>query len=206
MEIPINLKIKKEMHKKIAYAQDLIIEELYQFFPGAVFHGGTAIWRCHAGNRFSEDIDVYLPSKEGVERFFEKLEQKGFNILKRRVKDNALYSLLEFDRAEVRFEAVFKKMKGALRDYETVSGTKIAVYALSAEELLDEKMAACLKRGKVRDLYDVYFLLRYVHPPQNLKGIENAEIVDPENLKTIILTGLVPTVKDMKRYVAEWGR
>jgi len=206
MEITLNLKIKKESHRKVAYAQDIIIQELYEVLPDTVFHGGTAIWRCYSGNRFSEDIDVYLQSKEGIDSLFEKLRMRGFKILKKRIKDNALYSLLELDRVEVRFEAVFKKVTGILKEYETIDGNKITVRTLSADDLLNEKSAACMKRGKVRDLYDVFFLLRYVQPPKELKAIDEAKIVDPENLNVIILTGLVPTITDMKRYIAQWGK
>ena len=75
--IPINLKLKRKMHKDIAYAQDLIVEEIYNFFPKAVIHGGTAIWRCYNGNRFSEDIDVYIKKdREKIEEFFKTLEKE----------------------------------------------------------------------------------------------------------------------------------
>ena len=206
MEITLNLKIRKEAHRKIAYAQDIIMQVLYEALPNTVFHGGTAIWRCYGGNRFSEDIDVYLSSKE-VNLFFEKLKQRGFKILKKRIKDNSLYSLLEFDRIEVRFKAVFKKVTGILKEYETIDGNKLTVRTLSADDLLSEKVNACMKRGKVRDLYDVFFLLRYVQPPKKeLQAIEKAKIVDPENLKVIILTGLVPNISDIKRYIAQWGK
>ena len=58
-KIPLALRIKKAQHKEIAEAQDIVVEELYRIFSKAVFHGGTSIWRCYNGNRFSEDIDVY---------------------------------------------------------------------------------------------------------------------------------------------------
>ena len=58
--IPLILKLKKATHREIAKAQDLIVETLYEVFETAVFHGGTAIWRCYKGNRFSEDIDIYM--------------------------------------------------------------------------------------------------------------------------------------------------
>jgi len=92
--IPINLKLKRKAHKDIAYAQDLIVEEIYNFFPKAVFHGGTAIWRCYNGNRFSEDIDLYMnKDKNKIEEFFNSLVKKGFKIIKKRVKENSLYSV-----------------------------------------------------------------------------------------------------------------
>ena len=31
-----------------------------------VLHGGTAIWRCYAGNRFSDDLDLYVKSDNEV--------------------------------------------------------------------------------------------------------------------------------------------
>ena len=208
MKIPLHLKLKKKVHQTIAYAQDLIVEEMYNFFPRTVFHGGTAIWRCYQGNRFSEDIDVYLTSKEAIDPFFKKLEQKGFKVLKKRVKDNSLYSLLEFDRVQVRFEAIFaKKRKGILKEYEMVDSNFMTVYTLSPDNLLDEKIAACLKRKKVRDLYDIFFLLRYVQTkPKDLDKIENIMIVDEDNLQAIILSGPIPTVQEMKRYIREWEK
>jgi len=52
-QIPLNLKLNKRSEREIAYAQDVIVAELYKFFPEAIIHGGTAIWRCYQGNRFS---------------------------------------------------------------------------------------------------------------------------------------------------------
>jgi predicted nucleotidyltransferase component of viral defense system len=59
--IPLILRLKRANHKELAKAQDIIVKALYETFNEAVFHGGTCIWRCYGGNRFSEDIDVYLP-------------------------------------------------------------------------------------------------------------------------------------------------
>lgn len=206
MKLPLHLKIKKKAHQEIAYAQDLIMEEVYSFFPEAVFHGGTAIWRCYQGNRFSEDIDMHLADKKNVKAFFERLEQKGFKIIKERIKDNSLYSLLEFGRAQVRFEALFlKKENPILKEYEMIDGNLLNVYTLSAEELLQEKIAACLTRKKVRDLYDIFFLLRYVKKkPENLGKVVSIEITDPENLPALILLGSIPTVEQLKEYIKKW--
>lgn len=69
--IPLTLRLKKQAHKKVAEAQDLIVKELYSVFDGAVLHGGTAIWRCYGGNRFSEDVDAYLPRDDPGRDFFD---------------------------------------------------------------------------------------------------------------------------------------
>src|SRR3989338_1040636 len=107
MEIPLISKLKKESHKEIAKAQDLIIEEAYKLFDKAVLHGGTAIWRCYKGNRFSEDIDMYIGKDSGkIKIFFENLEKKGFKLLKKKISENSIYSNLEMNRTIVMFEAL----------------------------------------------------------------------------------------------------
>ena len=207
MNLPLHLKLKKKVHQTIAYAQDLIIEEIYHFFPKAVLHGGTAIWRCYQGNRFSEDIDVYLSERGRIDEFFASLGKKGFRILKKRVKANSLYSLLEFDRVQVRFEAVFKKISDyILKEYETAESTLINVYTLSPQELLEEKVAACLKRKKIRDLYDIFFLLRFVEEVElPVAELISVRIVDEENLQTLIISGPIPSLSEIKRYIKEWA-
>ncbi len=209
MKLPLNLKLKKKVHQDIAYSQDLIVEELYNFFPKAVFHGGTAIWRCYNGNRFSEDIDVYLPDKNDIGEFFSSLEKKGFRIIKKRVKENSLYSLLEYMRVQVRFEAVFKKVKNfVLKEYETADGNLLNVYTLSSKNLLQEKVAAFSKRRKIRDLYDVFFLLRHIKEKKelNLKNLDKIKIEDEDNLKVLIISGPIPSSKEMLRYIQEWEK
>lgn len=55
------------------------METLYRIFPGGALHGGTAIWRCYSGNRFSEDVDAYVDKDiEKIDRFFEELKKAGF--------------------------------------------------------------------------------------------------------------------------------
>lgn len=209
MKIPLALKIKKKVHQQIAAAQDLLMEEVYHFFPKAVFHGGTAIWRCYGGNRFSEDIDMYLPDKNMLADFFERMKQRGFLLHKQKVIEHSLYSLLEFNRAQVRFEALFLHKKNSiLKEYELIDGNYMTVYTLSPEDLLQEKIAACLKRGKVRDLYDIFFLLRYIQGkrPKELDAIPTVPILDEQNLSAILLSGPIPTVKEMKEYILKWEK
>ena len=67
-------KLKKKMHKDIALLQDIFIDILYEIFPDCVLHGGTAVWRCYNGTRFSEDIDVY------IKKDLQKLENRSGKI------------------------------------------------------------------------------------------------------------------------------
>ncbi len=209
MEIPLVLRLKKKKHKDIAEAQDVIVNELYNLFDKAVLHGGTAIWRCYGGNRFSEDIDVYIPKKEEkINSLFEKLKEKGFIIHKKKIGKNSLFSNLEFNRTIVRFEALFKTSKNiVLEKYETYDGNFISIYTLSPEELIKEKVEAYFERLKIRDLYDIFFLLRKI---KNKKEIHEKlrkltsrfkEPKDEDELKVLILEGIIPTAKEMFEYI-----
>lgn len=206
--IPLILKLKKESHKKIAAAQDIIVQEIYAVFNNTVIHGGTAIWRCYNGNRFSEDVDVYI--KRDVEKLnivFANLEKKGFMVEKKKIGENSLYSNLQFNRIFVRFEAVFKDVEGVLKEYENADGNLTTVYTLTPEELIKEKVSAYLKRLKVRDLYDIFFLLRHVKKISEVKAdlqklIRNFKNpVDEKELRVLIIEGLIPTVEKMCDYI-----
>ena len=206
-KIPIVLRLKKESYRKIARAQDILVEELYKIFEKAVLHGGTAIWRCYQGNRFSEDVDVYISKNlDKINIFFDNLKKRGFYILKKKISDRSIYSNLEFNRINVRFEATFQHKKGILRDYETAEGEIITVRALTTEDFIREKIKTYLKRAKVRDIYDIFFLLRYANKNKLKKEIK--ELIkrfkkpkDEKQLRVLIIEGLTPNFDDMISYI-----
>ena len=208
--IPLILRLKKAAHREIAKAQDIIVATLYQAFDEAVLHGGTAIWRCYKGQRYSEDVDVYISKdakKTGL--FFEMLGKKGFLIEKKKIGEKSIYSILRFNHTVVRFEAIFKKANGSLKEYETAEGNLLTVYTLTAEELIREKAAAYLSRFKIRDLYDVFFLLRYAEDLSRVKPSltelmkKFKEPADEQELKILIIEGLTPDTNKMLDYIKE---
>jgi predicted nucleotidyltransferase component of viral defense system len=211
--IPLHLKIKRAHHREIAMAQDIVVETFYLVFSRGVLHGGTAIWRCYSGNRFSEDIDVYIErGLKKIDVFFEALKKRGFEVIKKRVKENALYSTLKFGEVEIRFEAIFKRTKGVLREYETCEGNLLSVYTLSPETMIGEKVDAYLRRRKIRDLYDVFFLLRLVEKAETVKPklsklLQNfKQPADEKELKALLLFGAIPNKGDMLKYIERWTR
>jgi len=212
-KIPLIMKLRRKIHRDIAYAQDLIVENIYKVFPYAVIHGGTAIWRCYNGNRFSEDIDVYIKKDtEKINEFFDSLSKTGFQIIKKRIKENSLYSALSINNVVVRFEAVFKEEVPYLKEYETSDGLFLNIYTLTPEKLIKEKINAYMKRRKIRDLYDIFFLLRYTEDKKEIKNIlkkfvENFENPDDEeNLKAILFSYPIPSSKEMLEYIRKWAK
>lgn len=100
-KIPMNQRLKRRQHIEIARLQDILVESLYRIVPDAVLHGGTSIWRCYSGSRFSEDIDVYLERDIAkINALFREFESAGFTIIKKRVKENSIYSTLAFNEVE----------------------------------------------------------------------------------------------------------
>ena len=210
-EIPIILKLKKQAQRDVALAQDILVKELFSVFDDAVMHGGTAIWRCYNGNRFSEDVDVYIHKDLAkIQEFFNSLESVGFKMIKKRIKENSIYSELLLNNTPTRFEATFQNKKLFFKKYETSESFFIGVYALSPEDLIMEKVETYLKRKKIRDLYDIYFLLDYT---ENKKLIEShlkklithyEKPKDEENLANILIVGLVPNSNQLLAEIKKW--
>jgi predicted nucleotidyltransferase component of viral defense system len=202
---PLYMRMRRERHREIAKLQDIIVENMYRVFPRAVIHGGTAIWRCYSGNRFSEDVDAYI-DKTGTDRFFGEMKRAGFDIIREGRTENALYSSLSLERTEVRFEALFRSIPGVVREYETCEGILWNVFTLSPEDMVREKVAAYLDRRKVRDLYDIFFMLRYSDKDAVKLALQRLLLgfsppVDEKELRAIILFGAVPTAADMVEYI-----
>ena len=123
-----------------------------------------------------------------------------------------MYSTLKFNELIVRFEALFKVIKSPfLKEYETSEGNLINVFTLTPEDLINEKIATYSKRKKIRDLYDIFFLLRHINENKQLKErlrkfIKNFNSPeDEQNLKAIIIIGSIPTTKDMLEYIKRWA-
>ena len=75
------------------------------------------------------------------------------------------------------------------------------------EELVREKVEAYLKRLKIRDLYDIFFLLKYIKDKISIKEslsnlIKNFKApTDEKDLKILILEGIVPKAEKMMEYI-----
>ena len=113
---------------------------------------------------------------------------------------------MRFGDCIIRFEATFQKKKPVVREYETYDGLLINVYTLDAVNLIREKVNAYISRRKIRDLYDIFFLLRYVDPKDVkqslLKLIKNfKKPVDEQTLKSLIIVGITPTLNQMLDYI-----
>jgi len=205
MKIPLHNRLKRQLHRDIAALQDIVVENVYSLEENAVLHGGTAIWRCFDGNRFSEDLDFYIkPRKSFREKLGTQLERLGMKVSKYRQTSNAIYSRVEHQNTVVSLEIALRNYSGAVAStYEKVDGTLIDVFTPSANELLKEKLIAYANRKLIRDIYDVYHLSRSIEADKGYEKeisriLQNLpKPADEQNLKNIVLVGAVPSFEQM---------
>ncbi len=213
--IPLAEKLRKRLHRTVSTGQDILVVEAYNAFPSAVLNGGTAIWRCYKGNRFSEDLDFYLPStdRSRLDRLLANLDRRGLHKEKIKATPNAVFGKFSYLDVVVRFEASLRAVsRYALKPFEMVDGTVIMVKTLEQTELLREKVSAYMARRKVRDLYDVFFLLQVLEDKRVVKKRLNELLlnfkrpVDERELRALVISGSAPTVKKMLEVIGEWAR
>jgi len=117
MNIPLAKKLRKRAHIEVAVLQDELVEVFYRLCAGEepVFHGGTAIWRCYGGQRFSEDLDFYAKLGDGFEKKLRgELEGRGLSLLKYKKAPNVVFSKISNGTVEVRLEASLQKPPGKM--------------------------------------------------------------------------------------------
>lgn len=165
------------------YAQIIFLEGIYSQAQSTnlVFKGGTCLRLVYGGRRFSEDLDFTLlgeveTAKEVITKavkFFNDHFPKSY-LKERAVTKNApgYTYLLKFSLPDLPFEAsmhldfslrndVFDQTENRLVQVKgyPLSPARSLVKVLSKKELLAEKIRAFLNRDKLRDLYDLAFLL-----------------------------------------------
>ncbi len=106
MNLPLEKRLKKRAHVELAYLQDELVEIMYSLDPKIILHGGTAIWRCLGGNRFSEDLDFYGKETDRAE-FLKAFESRGLQVEKLKSTDNLFFSKVTDGRSIARIEINF---------------------------------------------------------------------------------------------------
>ena len=160
------------------YLQILFLNYLYKEKRSEkiYFKGGTCLHLCYNSPRFSEDLDfsTILPKKE-IERLL-KETMKNFQLEAPETKLNFVYQGKKSLRYSLKYQSKSLKYPQTIRlDFSREKiflepnilslKTKfpIVVFSLIScqkeEEISAEKIRAFLKRGKGRDIFDLWYLL-----------------------------------------------
>ena len=183
------------------YVQHLFLSSLYKIKDSEklLFKGGTALKIIYGSPRFSEDLDfdgqnIYQPKL--IDNLFiqtiSEIEKIGIEIGLAEAKsttDNYLgiisYHFYDISE-EMKFEISLRS--GKKTDYEmaTIVSDYLPSYSiiyLPAQKIVEGKIQALLARGKPRDYYDLYFILRH---PELRKTINKNQLkIVEKNLNKI---------------------
>ena len=159
------------------YFQQLFLSRLYQEkgSDGLLFKGGTALRIIWQSPRFSEDLDftgVNITVKV-IEALMEgalaKIEMEGIGaeIIESKNTSGGYLAIFHFMTSEYKSRI---QIKASLRGNKKGQGQAALIQSglvmpytlihLQENVLVAEKIQACLTRGKARDFYDLYFVLR----------------------------------------------
>jgi predicted nucleotidyltransferase component of viral defense system len=159
------------------YFQQVFLSYLYQEkgSDSLLFKGGTALRIIWQNPRFSEDLDftgVNISVKK-IETLMEgalaKMEMEGIQteIVESKSTSGGYLAIFQFSTAEyesrIQIEVSLRNGKKSTGIAALVKSELVMPYTLvhlKEDVLVSEKIQACLTRGKARDFYDLYFILR----------------------------------------------
>jgi predicted nucleotidyltransferase component of viral defense system len=163
------------------YLLEMVLFLIEEQEKDLIFKGGTALYKLHSLNRFSEDLDFVLYGKINTKKIIEgiirKLKRAGIN---GRIKEISYYRNQQNIYLELRgplfdgnpqnatiivinismkekplYDAKEEHIYPKYRDIPTFS-----VSVMPLKEILAEKIRALFTRDKPRDIYDIWFLLK----------------------------------------------
>ena len=205
MKIPLANQLKKRQQVEVSILQDEMIRIVYNITEDSVLHGGTSVWRCYSGKRFSEDLDFYSISFPGiVDKFRREISAAGLSITKLKDTGNVILSQINDGRVEVRLEINHKrKVEGIPVKYELAEGSYTEVLSLSPNQIILEKIAAYSDRRFVRDIYDIYHLSSVTDDLSSIRDKLSVFLdqinrpVDEQILRSLVYIGNPPTFERM---------
>jgi len=172
-----------ELNVRREYFQHLFLSYFYEQ-PNArkiYFKGGTALRIIYDSPRFSEDLDFSSMVKNISEiedlltKTLEEIEREGLKVEIEESKGTSggYLANLYFNGTAVRLQISLRKTK-IEGEPVTIAGDFVPAYTiiqLVPKQIIKEKISALLDRGKPRDFYDLYFILRANLLPANQKGV-----------------------------------
>ncbi|MBU2638657.1 MAG: nucleotidyl transferase AbiEii/AbiGii toxin family protein [Nanoarchaeota archaeon] len=164
------------------YLLEVILFALYARIKNElVFKGGTAMYKMHGLNRFSEDLDFTLMKPRqavsslarqvigqlsllGISGRIKDVREyrQGINVhieckgpLYNGSKESLIFIPLNISMREKAHYASYQMLFSSYREIPSFE-----VYAMEEKEIAAEKVRAILSRDKARDVYDLWFLLK----------------------------------------------
>ena len=168
--------VNKEYIEK-DYFQDLLLFNIYKKTNILIFKGGTALYKLYGLQRFSEDLDFSLLKKINADEIINIIKEAVNQIEGAKIKEikkthGSLLIKVGFDGLLTKYNTVridistdnpvIEKfdVKSYVSQYIDINPFSIRI--LNLKEILAEKIHSIFARQKARDLYDLFFLLKFV--------------------------------------------
>lgn len=159
------------------YCQHLLLSMLYQQRAATrvLFKGGTALRIIYGSPRFSEDLDFsgFGVRPQEIEELLtatlSAVERVGLALDIEEAKTTSggylgvIHSRFLSYRIEIQLEVSLRPRRAVSPATTLIASDLLPAYTLlhlPQEMLVEEKLRALLDRGKPRDFYDLYFMLR----------------------------------------------
>ena len=156
------------------YFQDLLLFNIYKQTNLLIFKGGTALSKLYGLQRFSEDLDFTLMGDTNIEETIRKAllninnsDIKEIKRLKNSISIKIAFKGIITKYNTVRIDINLKNIilekfnvKNYVSSYPDINPFNLRV--LSLKEIVAEKIHSLLNRESARDLYDLFFLLKFV--------------------------------------------
>jgi len=162
------------------YFQDLLLFNIYKQTNLLIFKGGTALYKLYDLQRFSEDLDFTLIGDLDIEKTIKKVlfniegsEIKNIKKLRNSVSIKIAFKGIITKYNTVRLDitlknVVFEKfdVKNYISSYTDINPFNLRI--LNSKEMIAEKIHSLLNRESARDLYDLFFLLKFADIDKSL--------------------------------------
>jgi hypothetical protein len=133
-----------------------------------VFGGGSMLRLCHELNRYSVDLAFWQIKDTGEKILFDKIQdvvKQYYDITDAQMKHFTMLLEIRSGNFPKRLKIEIKK---EIRDwdfqekiaYSKFSNKQVVLRAHTLDQTMENKIAALLERGEIRDGFDIEFLLR----------------------------------------------
>lgn len=209
------------------YWQHLFLGHFYQQAGSGniFFKGGTALRIVYNSPRFSEDLDFSSTAvKSGqiediLERTLLAMEGEGLRVEigEAKATSGGYLAKVIVDSNIIQLEISLRQGKRAGEPVTVISDLAIpyTIVVLEKRQLVGEKIQALLTRGKARDYYDLYFMLRSnlldlkekKNLPLALEKLKQSRVVFDKELKIFLPRSHWAIINDFKKVLEmEMGR
>jgi predicted nucleotidyltransferase component of viral defense system len=219
------MEITNDAQLKRAILEDEIVDLVLNHYNNFVMHGGTSVWRCYGGNRFSRDVDFYSNLNTSEESIIQKqlhrlLIKNGYPVREEKYnsKTKTLHVIFKGADATGKLDITFAKTSSIVVEYLRVDGAKRMIRALDPEALFNEKMDAYANKyekqnHEIHDLYDMVILKGKLNKPSEdtrrrlasfLSRIKANPPKDRKGLRQLLLSGITPSFSEMIGILEMW--